>query len=71
MDKLLSTQQNSVSNAVRARAIEGVLRLGATDLPYIPVWYDEIGMALSSKYRYSGFGTWFLYSPWAADITAA
>jgi peptide/nickel transport system substrate-binding protein len=70
MDALLATQQKSVSDSVRAKAIEGILRLGATDLPHIPVWYDEIGMALSTKYSYAGFGTWFLYSPWAANITA-
>jgi peptide/nickel transport system substrate-binding protein len=69
MDALLAKQQGSVSNAVRAKAIEGVLRLGAQDLPYIPVWYDEIGMALNSKYKISNFGPWYLYSPWAANIT--
>ena len=70
MDALLAKQQGSVSNAVRAKAIEGVLRLGAQDLPYIPVWYDEIGMALNSKYKISNFGPWYLYSPWASNITA-
>jgi peptide/nickel transport system substrate-binding protein len=69
MDALLNSQQNSISNAVRANAIKGILRLGATDLPYIPVWYDEIGMALNSKYKISNFGPWYLYSPWAANIT--
>jgi peptide/nickel transport system substrate-binding protein len=70
MDALLATQNNSVSPSVRAKAIEAVLRLGATDLPYIPVWYDDIGMAINSKYTYAGFGTWFLYSPWVLNIKA-
>ena len=69
MDALLSKQQNSISNSVRANAIKGILRLGAKDLPYIPVWYDEIGMALNSKYKISNFGPWYLYRPWAANIT--
>jgi peptide/nickel transport system substrate-binding protein len=69
MDALLAKQQNSVNPAVRANAIKALLRLGATDLPYIPVWYSEIGMALSSKYKYSNFGTWYLYSPWAQNVT--
>jgi peptide/nickel transport system substrate-binding protein len=68
MDALLAKQNASVNPAVRANAIEGILRLGAADLPYIPVWYDEIGMALTSKYKYSNFGTWFLYSPWVENI---
>jgi peptide/nickel transport system substrate-binding protein len=71
MDKLLATQENSVSNSVRAHAIQGALKLGATDVPYIPVWYSEIAMALSSKYTFSNFGTWYLYTPWAANITAS
>ena len=53
MDALLAKQQGSVNNAVRATAIKGILSLGAADLPYIPVWYDDIGMALNSKYKYS------------------
>ena len=71
MDALLAKQQGSVSNAVRANAIKGVLSLGAKDLPYIPVWYDEIGMSLSSKYKIAEFGPWYLYSPWAAKITTS
>ena len=69
MDSLLARQQNSVNPSVRAAAIEKLLMLGAKDLPYVPIWYDEIGMALNAKYKYPSFGTWYLYSPWAADIT--
>jgi peptide/nickel transport system substrate-binding protein len=68
MDAALATQQGSVSSSVRAKAIESILRQGAANLPYIPVWYDQIGMALSSKYTFNGFGTWYLYSPWAENI---
>ncbi len=71
MDALLAKQQGSVSDAVRAAAIKEILRLGAADLPYIPVWYDEIGMALNSKYAYANFGPWYLYTPWAENITSA
>ena len=71
MDALLARQQKSVSDAVRATAIKGILSLGANDLPYIPVWYDEIGMALNSKYKYANFGPWYLYTPWAENITTA
>ena len=60
-----------MNDAVRAAAIKELLRLGATDLPYIPVWYDEIGMALNSKYAYANFGPWYLYTPWAENITSA
>jgi len=70
MDALINRQNNSVNPRVRADAIGKALKLGATDVPYIPVWYQQIAMALNSKYQYKTFGTWYLYSPWARDITA-
>ena len=38
------------------------------DVPYIPIWYQEVAMSLKSQYSYR-FGTWYLYTPWAAGIT--
>jgi peptide/nickel transport system substrate-binding protein len=70
MDKLLATQQNSVATGVRAAAIRRALRLASVDVPYIPIWYQDIAMGLSSKLRYRGWGTWYLYQPWALDISA-
>jgi peptide/nickel transport system substrate-binding protein len=71
MDALIDKQNASVSPAVRAKAISAALKLAATDVPYIPVWYQQIAMALNSKYKFKNFGTWYLYSPWARDITPA
>jgi peptide/nickel transport system substrate-binding protein len=70
MDKLLAIQQNSVNRRVRADAIANALKLGARDVPYLPIWYQQIAMALKSKYTYDDFGTWYLYRPWALDISA-
>jgi peptide/nickel transport system substrate-binding protein len=71
MDALIDKQTNSVNPAVRAKAISSALKLAAADLPYIPLWYQQIAMALNSKYQFKNFGTWYLYSPWARDITPA
>jgi ABC-type oligopeptide transport system substrate-binding subunit len=70
MDRYLAQQQNSVNPRVRAAAIKKALRLAAVDLPYVPIWYQDIAMALSTKLRYRGWGTWYLYQPWALDISA-
>lgn len=67
MDKLLHIQQNSVNPKVRADAVGNALKLSARDVPYIPIWYQEVAMALKSKYTYD-FGTWYLYTPWVAGI---
>ena len=69
MDALINRQNNSVNPLVRAKAIAAALKLAATAVPYIPMWYQQIGMALNSKYQYKNFGTWYLYEPWARDIT--
>ena len=36
----------------------------------IPIWYQDIAMAMRPKLQYKGFGTWYLYTPWALQITA-
>jgi peptide/nickel transport system substrate-binding protein len=69
MDALIDRQNNSVNPQVRAKAIAAALKLAAADVPYIPIWYQQIAMALNSKYQYKNFGTWYLYEPWARDIT--
>ncbi|MDX6475975.1 MAG: peptide/nickel transport system substrate-binding protein [Gaiellaceae bacterium] len=69
MDRLLKVQQNSVVAKVRADAIANALKFTAQDVPYIPIWYQQVAMALKSKYSYD-FGTWYLYTPWVAGITA-
>ncbi len=70
MDQYLAQQQRSVNPEVRAAAIKKALRLAAVDLPYIPIWYQDIAMAVNTKLNYRGFGTWYLYTPWALDISA-
>ena len=70
MDRYLAQQQNSIKPGVRAAAIRRALRLAATDVPYVPIWYQDIAMALSTKLAYPGWGTWYLYQPWALDISA-
>jgi peptide/nickel transport system substrate-binding protein len=68
MDALLKIEQNSVNPKVRADAIANALKFTAQDVPYIPIWYQQVAMALKSQYAYD-FGTWYLYTPWVAGIT--
>jgi peptide/nickel transport system substrate-binding protein len=71
MDALLRAQQNARTRGARAAALVRLLRVASTDLPYIPIWYQDIAMALSTKYRYPDWGTWYLYTPWAFHIKTA
>ncbi len=70
MDGLLAKQQNARTPAARVAALKAALRLAAADVPYVPIWYQDIAMAISNKLRYQGFGTWYLYTPWALQISA-
>ena len=50
MDKLLHIQQNSVNaEGARGRDRERA-KFSARDVPYIPIWYQQVAMALKSKY---------------------
>ncbi len=68
MDALLKVEQDSVNAKVRADAIANALKFSARDVPYVPIWYQQVAMALKSQYSYA-FGTWYLYTPWVAGIT--
>jgi len=70
MDRFLAQQEKTANQRVRATAIKQALRLAAVDLPYLPIWYQDVAMAVNTKYNYRGFGTWYLYTPWALDITS-
>jgi peptide/nickel transport system substrate-binding protein len=69
MDALIARQAKSVKSAVRAQTISQALKLAAVDVPYIPLWYQQFGMALNSNYRYTQFGPWYTYQAWALDIS--
>ena len=69
VDRAFNRQRLSTKPAVRAAAIATVLRQAAKDVPYVPFWYQDIAMAMNSnKFSYRGFGTWYLYQPWARNI---
>lgn len=70
MDRLLVKQQRATSKSARAAAMSGVVRLAARDLAYLPIWYQQVAMAISDKYAYRDFGIWYPYSSWASNIVS-
>ncbi len=71
MDGHLAEQEQTADQAERAEAIKQALVLAAEDLPYLPLWYQDVAMAVSTDYDYEGFGTWYLDTPWALEITSS
>ena len=70
MDQALAAQQNSVDPKVRAAAVKKALVIAAKRVPYVPIWYQEVAMTVNKKLNYKGFGTWYLYTPWALNISS-
>ena len=54
VDRLMNLQQRSSNPAVRAKLIAEVLRISAHDLPYLPMWWENVILGLDDKFAYSG-----------------
>jgi peptide/nickel transport system substrate-binding protein len=72
VDRLLNTQQRSSNPALRARLIAEVLRISARDLPYLPMWWENVLLGLDNKFSYAGAqGLAFYYYNWGYHIRQA
>ncbi|HEY1365805.1 MAG TPA: ABC transporter substrate-binding protein [Gaiellaceae bacterium] len=71
VDKLLVKQERATTPQARAAAIKQVLRISGTDLPYVPVVWQQGAMAISSKYTFTGFSPWYYAQAWAQSIKEA
>lgn len=69
MDRLLAQQELSGSLAERRSLMTKIVQKAARDLPYLPIWYQQVGMAIDSRYTYRDFGIWYIYTPWALSIS--
>lgn len=69
MDRLLAQQERAASAATRRSLMVRIIRQAARDLPYLPIWYQQVGMAIDSRYTYNDFGIWYIYTPWALSIS--
>ena len=49
----------------RAQALEAVFKTAADEMPLVPVFWPYTAMAISSKYRLSGFTAFWYNIPWA------
>jgi peptide/nickel transport system substrate-binding protein len=68
VDRLLAIQQNATDKATRARALAEVLRITATDLPYVPLWWEDTLMAIREPYVFDGFNPFVQFMPWATEV---
>ena len=57
--------------AFKAKAIAEVLKIANEDVPYAPLWWEDAAMAISGKYRYTGFNGLYYLDQWPRNIRAA
>ena len=54
--------------AQRLAAYGKMLEIVDTDLPYVPLFVQDAGLALSNKYTWPGFTQWSSLGPWELDL---
>jgi len=68
IDQLLVEQRTDRDPKLRAQALANILRLTAEDVPYMPIWYQDIAMAVKSTYTFDSFSAWFKWQDWPDRI---
>lgn len=66
VDDLLDKQANSTDKRERADAIGQILEISGEDLPYLPLWWKDTGMAINDRLTYPGFNTLYYLQNWLA-----
>ena len=68
VDQLLVEQRTDREPKVRAQALANILRTAAEDVPYAPIWYQDIATATKPSYAFDGFSAWFKWQDWPDRI---
>ena len=73
LEKLLEQQRSTTDPAERAKALTGIVKIVADEVPVVPLYHTYDALALSDKFVYDGeFSHWtFVYGDWATHIKAA
>ncbi len=68
IDSLLKEGLSTLDPAKRFAIYAKMLKLLATDVPYVPLFVQYTGLALSSQYKWPGFTQWSSLGPWELDV---
>jgi peptide/nickel transport system substrate-binding protein len=71
VDRLIERNVTSLDENVRIDALAQVMKIVATDVPYIPIWTRNDSVALSDKFVYEGSTPWAQYQGWIHNIKRA
>jgi peptide/nickel transport system substrate-binding protein len=71
VDQLMTAGIATSSPAKRFPIYAQLLRTLAADEPYVPIYSEDEGAAVSTKFSVSGFGQFFAVTPYALHVKAA
>jgi peptide/nickel transport system substrate-binding protein len=65
----LITEADSTQDKAQRLALYGqILKIAASDVPYVILYTHDSDLALSPKFRWPGFNQYFYTAPWALNI---
>ncbi|MGI9015794.1 MAG: ABC transporter substrate-binding protein [Euzebya sp.] len=69
VDELIDEQGLTTDVEERAAAIAEVMQIISEDLPYLPLWWEDIAMAISDNYEFVGLSVLFFKKGiWVSDV---
>jgi peptide/nickel transport system substrate-binding protein len=71
VDSLLAKANATSESATRAKYLKQVITIGAEQLPYLPLYWPDSAMAISSSSKYSGVSGLYYNPEWLPKISAA
>lgn len=71
VDALLNAWPSARTTAEQTNIMLDVLNIAQQDLPYVPLWWESVAMAIQNKYAYGGtFNALYIQQPWYNRISA-
>jgi peptide/nickel transport system substrate-binding protein len=71
VDKLIALGNGSSNTTTRFAAYSGILRQLAVDVPYVPLYVQDIGLALSPRFSDPAYSQWSIVGDYAMGIKGA
>lgn len=71
VDHLLTVGDTTSDRAKRFAAYSAIVRQLAVDVPYVPLFDPEVGLALSSKFSYPSYNYWSVVDDYPLGVKLA
>ena len=65
VDKLLDAANENADPKTRADALKQVFKIAADDVVVVPIFWPASAMAISNKYKLTGYSAFWYNIPWA------